>query len=212
MYKRTVHRLVVPTTNRTNAYAQDFVTNDTLLLPILKTFIPDYRTYLVKIAIMLSRPARLLYTASLLQRHTAPWEHVPRGTMVASHAQETPLSQQNGVSSKCHKKTNLGESHLAGTQCSVAVPTVPVAQHTHVQDVPSPVAFSTSCHQQTKVSHLSSWVEKILAFDWRHWSTIRRYFILWQNFAYTPCSHSHLLGVSSRGQNCTWQGIEKSNQ
>jgi len=58
--------------NRTNAYAQDFVANDTLLLPILKTFVPDYRTYLVKLAIMLSRPARLLYTASLLQLHTAP--------------------------------------------------------------------------------------------------------------------------------------------
>lgn len=56
----------MPPTNRTNAYAQDFVANDTLLLPILKTFVPDYRTYLVKLAIMLSRPARLLYTASLL--------------------------------------------------------------------------------------------------------------------------------------------------
>ena len=39
------------------------------------------------------------------------------------------------MSNKClNEKTNLGEPHVVSAQCSVAVPTVSLAQNTNVQD------------------------------------------------------------------------------
>ena len=148
-----------------------FKTNDTLSLPILKTFVPSLSNVLGRISHYVKQTLQTMnrtglhnvFNCSAIQRHEntsqgAPWWPVTLPT----HPGNPPT--KNGVSSKCLKEKNLGEPHLArrvfGCSCYISGSTT----YPYTGRIFS-CGHQHQLSQTDKISHFSSRDEKILASD-----------------------------------------------
>jgi len=132
--------------NMTNAHAQDFKPNDTLPLPILKTFVPRLSNVLGRISHYVKHTLQTTNRTGLHNVFTeAPYSAMrtcPKrnhgGQSLCSLTQLTPPPQKTVCQANVSRRRISGNPTLL-QQYSVLKSTVPVAQYAHVQYVPSVV-------------------------------------------------------------------------